>query len=166
MREGFRLKATDFFSSPYMDLAARLFLGSVFIYASIHKIMEPAAFAKVIYGYYLFPGASINLIAIVLPFIELLCGICLVTGIMPVSSAIITGAMLLSFIVAISINLARGQEFDCGCFSVTSSSHSSAVELLIRDSFYFAVSLYIIIFRSGRKFCIKEEIWQKNTRTG
>jgi uncharacterized membrane protein YphA (DoxX/SURF4 family) len=152
------LKTTDFFTSPNIELAARIFLGSIFIYASIHKMLEPAVFAKVIYGYYLFPGFSINIIAIILPFIEFFCGLCLVAGVFPVSSAVITAGMLFSFIAAISINLARGHEFDCGCFSVAKGSHSSAVELLFRDLFYLALAIFIIIYRSNRKLCLREKI--------
>ena len=52
-------------NNGWIDLWLRLFLGGLFIYASYHKILDPAAFAKNIYSYYLFPAASINLIAIV-----------------------------------------------------------------------------------------------------
>lgn len=152
------MKGTDIYTSPNIELAARILLGVIFIYASIHKILEPAAFAKVIYGYYLFPGFSINLIAIILPFIEFFCGLCLVAGLFPVSSAIITAGMLFSFIVAISINLVRGHEFDCGCFSVAKGSHSSAVELLVRDLFYLALAMLVIISKSDRRLCLKEKI--------
>ena len=39
-----------------MELAARLLLGGIFVYSSYHKIISPAAFAKIIYGYLLFPA--------------------------------------------------------------------------------------------------------------
>jgi hypothetical protein len=97
---------------------ARLILGATFIYASYHKIIAPAEFAKVIYGYDLFPAGTINLIAIIIPFVELITGTALIIGIYPQSAALIINAMLIFFILIISINLIRGHEFDCGCFSV------------------------------------------------
>jgi hypothetical protein len=53
-----------FFGNQWIELAARWILGMTFIYASYNKILEPAVFAKIIYGYDLFPAVFINLIAI------------------------------------------------------------------------------------------------------
>ena len=111
-------------------------------------------FAKVIYGYYLFPDFSINLIAIILPFLELYSGLFLLLGIYPRSASTVATGMLFGFIVAISINLIRGHEFDCGCFSFGESSHKTAtIQLLIRDIFYVVCGFYIILYRGQRKFC-------------
>lgn len=145
----------DFLDSQFFELFFRLILGGIFIYASIHKIMEPAPFAKTIYGYYLFPDSSINLIAITLPYIEFLCGLFLLAGIFPVSASVIITGMLAAFMVAISINLIRGHEFDCGCFSVKNNGeHASPLELLMRDALYMALSLHIIFYKGKRKFAL------------
>ena len=40
---------TAFLRSPRLHLALRLLLGAVFVYASLDKIWEPAAFAKIVY---------------------------------------------------------------------------------------------------------------------
>ncbi|MDD9304290.1 MAG: DoxX family membrane protein [Desulfobacter sp.] len=114
--------------------ALRLVLGGTFIYASGHKIAAPDQFAKILYGYGVFPGKWINLMAICLPFVELLAGICLIAGRYKRSALIIINAMLLGFILLISFNLLRGYQFDCGCFSFGSThDQSSAVGLLVRD---------------------------------
>ncbi len=138
----------------WFELAARWVLGAAFIYASYHKIMEPAQFAKVIYGYYLFPAFTINFIAIVLPFIELFCGLALVLGIYPRSAALVINFLLIAFIVALSINLIRGQEFDCGCFSFSERGYTYSVrETLIRDIVFFGFGLLVIFFSRHRKWC-------------
>jgi len=143
------------FEKSWVELILRWMLGVVFVYASIHKIAEPAKFAKVMYGYYLFPDFSINLIAIILPFLELYSGLFLLLGIYPRSAAIVTLAMLFGFSVAISINLIRGHEFDCGCFSFGETSHKTAtIHLLIRDVFYFICSVYTIVFKGKRNLCV------------
>ncbi|MCK5837507.1 MAG: DoxX family membrane protein, partial [Desulfobacula sp.] len=64
----------------------KLVLGMTFIYASYHKIENPAGFAGILYGYGVFPGASINLIAMTLPFIELVAGFSLIMGLYPRSA--------------------------------------------------------------------------------
>ena len=130
-------------------------MGSIFIVASYHKIIDPAYFAKIIYGYNLFPESSINLIAIILPFLELFAGLALMLGIYPRSAQIIIQGMLLAFIIAISINLIRGHEFDCGCFSFSRSGFSpSAGQLLGRDIICFVLGLQILAFNRPRRWCV------------
>ena len=136
------------------ELFCRLFLGGLFIYASFHKIMEPGVFAKNIYGYYLFPEYSINLLAIVLPWLELFSGVALCCGIWPRSSVLLINIMLLGFILAISINLARGIEFDCGCFDSGGVENTPAGTLLFRDIIYLAMGIFILVFKKERRFCI------------
>ena len=150
-------KLDKVFNNNWFELAARWILGLTFVYASNHKIMAPAQFAKVIYGYYLFPDFSINLIAVILPFLELFCGLALLMGIYPRSAALIINTLLLAFIMALSINLARGQEFDCGCFSFREQgvSHSAPL-LLIRDIFYFLIGFQVIFFSRDRKWCLRQ----------
>ena len=138
----------------WLELVARWVLGTAFIYASCHKIIAPAQFAKVIYGYYLFPPLTINLIAIILPFLELFCGLALVLGIYPRSAALIINFLLTAFIVALSINLIRGQEFDCGCFSFAEKGYTYSVrETLIRDIVFLGLGLLVIFFSRYRKWC-------------
>jgi len=143
------------FDNSRIELAARWILGITFIYASFHKIIAPADFAKILYGYDLFPGVLINLIAIVLPFVELFSGLALILGIYPRSAALIVNGMLLSFIIALSINLVRGHEFDCGCFSSGQTGHTSSVELLlVRDIIYFVMGLQVFLYGRRRRACI------------
>src|SRR5581483_7276646 len=71
-----------------------------------------------IYNYKIVPWALINPMALIMPWLELLCGVALVLGIWKGAARTLIGAMLVVFIVAISINLARGNAIDCGCFNV------------------------------------------------
>ena len=144
-----------FIGNGWFELIARWVLGTVFVYASYHKIIAPAQFAKVIYGYYLFPSVSINLIAIILPFLELFCGLALVLGIYPRSAALIINILMIAFILALSVNLIRGQEFDCGCFSFAEKGYTYSVkELLIRDIVLLGSGLLVLFFSHHRKWCV------------
>lgn len=140
-----------------LELIARWLLGAVFVYASIHKIVDPKNFAKIIYGYYLFPNFSINLIAIVLPSAELFAGLALILGIYPRSAALAINGMLLAFIFALAVNLARGHQFDCGCFSFGDRGYTySAIQLLVRDIILFVLGLPVLFFDRHRKWCIRQ----------
>ncbi|MBI9090353.1 MAG: DoxX family membrane protein [Desulfobacterium sp.] len=127
-----------------LAMALRLMLGVTFIVAAVGKIGDPGKFATIIYGYYLFPGWMINLSAIVLPFVELVAGVALVAGVYPRSAVMILNVLLLAFIGAISINLLRGHQFDCGCFSLAATDTAeSAVWLLVRDIGLLACGVYL-----------------------
>jgi len=137
---------------PWFEFSVRWILGIIFIYASWHKITGPADFAKIIYGYQLVPDYLINLIAIFLPFVELFTGIALISGIYVRSSSLIILCMLFFFIVAISINLIMGHEFDCGCFSPNKAGYFNSVQLLLfRDLIYFILGIYLILYSGSRK---------------
>ena len=145
------------FQNSWLELIVRLALGTMFLFACYPKITEPANFAKIIYGYYLFPEYSINLIAIILPFLELFAGIALILGVYPRSAVLILNIMLFVFIIAISINLIRGHEFDCGCFSFSESGQTvSTVQLLIRDVIVFFLGLHVLFFSNHRKLCFRQ----------
>lgn len=142
-------------ANSWLELAARWILGITFIYASYDKILAPADFAKIIYGYELFPYDAINLIAIILPFIELISGLTLILGIYPRSAVLIINGMLLAFIIVLSINLIRGHEFECGCFSVKKAGYLSTAEpMLIRDIIYLILGLQVFLFSGVRKGCL------------
>jgi uncharacterized membrane protein YphA (DoxX/SURF4 family) len=144
-----------FFGNHWIELAARWILGVTFVYASYNKILAPAVFAKIIYGYDLFPALFINLIAIIVPFLELFAGLALIIGFYPRSAALIVNAMLLVFITALSINLIRGHEFDCGCFSINAGDQGTfAGPLLFRDFVLLGLGLYILFYRNARKLWI------------
>ena len=146
-------------NNSWIELAARWILGLTFIYASLHKILAPADFAKIIYGYGLFPEIFINLIAVIIPFLELVTGFALIIGLYPRSAAITINGLLLAFIVALTINLIRGHEFDCGCFSAGQSGYSSSPKVTIaRDIIYFMLGLQVILFGGIRKMSIKRTL--------
>jgi uncharacterized membrane protein YphA (DoxX/SURF4 family) len=144
-----------FYDNHWIEVVARWILGATFIFASYNKILAPAAFAKIIYGYDLFPAVLINLIAIIVPFLEFVAGLALIVGFYPRSAALIVNAMLLVFITALSINLIRGHEFDCGCFSMgTDNEKTFAGPLIIRDFLILALGLHVFFYRNPRKLCV------------
>lgn len=144
-------KLRHLFNNAWIELALRWVLGITFIYASYYKIMSPSDFANVVYGYNLFPKVLINLIAIILPFVELTSGLALLFGIYPRSAALLVNGLLLAFIFVLAINILRGYEFDCGCFSTKKTG--SPVLMLVRDIIYLMMGLQVFFFNGVRKAC-------------
>ena len=79
----------------------RLILGAVFVIASVNKIHQPTAFAKTLHNYQLLPDAFINLTAIILPWLELLLGILLISGLWLPGAALLANLLLLVFFGAL-----------------------------------------------------------------
>lgn len=119
----------DLLSHPWLTVRVQIALGVIFILAALPKIVDPPSFAHMVYNYRLVPGAFINVIALVLPWLELLCGLGLVLGIWKGTCRTIIGLMLAAFVVAIAINLARGNAIDCGCFDVSAAGKSRGERL-------------------------------------
>ena len=67
--------------------------------------------------------------ALVLPWLEVFAGLALVLGIWRRTAAAIFGALLIVFVGAISINLARGHPIDCGCFGTSKTPRTESERL-------------------------------------
>lgn len=138
-------------SSPTFLWVCRLVLGGVFIYASLDKIAHPADFARIIHNYKLFPAFSIYLAATVIPWVEMIAGIFLVIGVFPRAAAGALSLLLVIFAVALTINLVRGLDFNCGCFSATAIGKSDPLGLILRDILLLIPGL-IVFFSPSRDF--------------
>ncbi len=148
---------TYLLDNSWLELTIRWVLGLIFIYASLQKIIDPAAFAKIIFGYDLFPGGIINLAAVILPYVELISGIALIAGIYTRSAALVINGLLFCFILILTINLIREVSFDCGCFSTEiTGSALSPESLLIRDIIAFIFGMQVLLFRNPRKGCLMQ----------
>ena len=141
----------QFFKGPII-LICRILLGGIFIYASLDKIAHPAEFAKAIGNYHVLPFGLENLLALTLPWLELLAGVALITGVMVDGAAIMVIIMNIVFIFAISQALARGISIECGCFSVTTEGGDNiGLQTIIRDIGYLIMG-FIVLYRRDNLF--------------
>jgi len=133
------------FSNKNFALLVRVVLGALFIYASMDKIANMPDFAKVIFNYKILPAQLVNLLAIFLPWIEFVIGLCLVIGKFERASLMIYSAMLVVFIIALSQALIRGLDISCGCFSVEPSTTSDVWLRIVEDiiMLFFSINLYL-----------------------
>jgi uncharacterized membrane protein YphA (DoxX/SURF4 family) len=126
-----------------VELVCRLLVGGVFVYASLDKILHPTEFAKVVYNYQMLPVPISNLLAMILPWLELFAGLALVVGVLVTESALLTSGMLIVFIIALSINSYRGLDVDCGCLSL-SGGRSIGLQTVVEDVFLLLAALVVL----------------------
>jgi uncharacterized membrane protein YphA (DoxX/SURF4 family) len=110
---------TKYLTHPWLTIRVQLALGAIFIIAALPKIADPPSFAHMIYNYRILPAGLINISSLVMPWVELLCGIALVLGVWRRPALAIVTILLVLFVAAISFNLLRGNAIDCGCFNVS-----------------------------------------------
>ena len=123
---------------------ARLTLGLIFIVASGDKILHPKAFAEIIHNYQILPDGLINLVAIVLPWLELVLGVLLVIGLWLPGAVILANVLLLVFFFSLIFNAIRGLDVHCGCFATSVSTKSTVAWTILRDSGFLLMGGYLL----------------------
>ena len=136
---------TQLFSNKYLVVISRLLLGSVFIIASIDKIAVPAAFAEAVHAYRLMPTMLVNIFALIIPWLELLCGVFVIAGVYKRSSSILLCTLLLLFIVAMLSAMVRGLHIDCGCFGAEHATPIGWMHVL-EDFGLLLLSVHLIAY--------------------
>ena len=133
--------------SKHIMLAFRLIVGGVFFASGLLKVGDPLAFAQDIQNFRLVSHEVSFMTALILPWIEILCGALLITGILRRPSALLASGLLLGFIVLVGITMARGIDTDCGCFG--SLSHKADWRLLLQDGVLLLMSLSVLFAKPG-----------------
>ena len=127
--------------NKWVIFAFRISLGVVFLYASFEKIRDPGSFSANIQNYQILPYGITNLIAILLPWVELYVGACLILGVFVDGAVLLSAGMLVLFIVALGQALARGLDIECGCFSQEGSL--VGLNTLLRDLIWLAMAVFV-----------------------
>ena len=99
-----------------LNLLIRIFMGSIFIYASYSKILDPISFSQNIHNYGVTPIFIENIVALTIPLIELFIGFGLIFNVKYEASLDISILLMILFIILILQAYLRGKSIDCGCF--------------------------------------------------
>jgi uncharacterized membrane protein YphA (DoxX/SURF4 family) len=133
--------------NKYFLLAFRLIVGGAFFAAGFLKVGDPLEFAQNIKNFRIVSHEVSFLTALILPWIEILCGALLITGILRRPSALLASGLLIGFIILVGVTMARGIDTDCGCFGIL--SHRADWRLLLQDGVLLLMSLCALFAKSG-----------------
>ncbi len=120
-------------------------VAAVFIFAGAGKIINPAQFAKDIDNYRMLPYLLVTFLAVVLPWIEVLCGLFLIVGKWKKGAALILLVLSFIFFIAMSSAMIRGLDISCGCFAVNPEAIKISYVRLFEDAILFGVILLIYL---------------------
>ena len=126
-------------------ILSRIFFGGIFVAACVSKILHPDLFARIIFNYQILPDMFVNVTAITLPWVELVCGLALVFGVQRLGAVLILNMLMVIFMTALFWNLSRGLDVACGCFTTTATEGNMALDLL-RDVVILGLGLSVLRF--------------------
>jgi uncharacterized membrane protein YphA (DoxX/SURF4 family) len=123
-------RAGAWLADPRVVRVCQVVIGALFAWAALAKLGDIPGFARQVHGFRAVPLAMENLVALTLPWIELVAALGLTMGVRARASAIVVLGMLATFTVAILAALARGLDIDCGCFGTADAARVGAVKVM------------------------------------
>jgi uncharacterized membrane protein YphA (DoxX/SURF4 family) len=107
-------------------------LGGIFAYAAVGKLRDPRAFADSVATFELLAPLGISAVAAMLPMIELVSAVMLLSGWHRRPAALLVGMLAALFVVAAGSAAVRGLKIDCGCFGASAEGGESPLAVMLR----------------------------------
>jgi putative oxidoreductase len=126
----------------------RVLLGGAFVVAAAGKIADPDSFATSILHYKIITGTPALAIATVLPWMELLVGLGLLTGLFLRGNALLAAVLMGVFTILVASVLVRGLDISCGCFTQDPSAVKIGWWKLLENIGWLAAAIVLIVRRS------------------
>ena len=105
-------------SRNFPDLL-RWLLAVLMLWAAVSKLADITEFLGSIYAYQVpLPRSLLQTAAVVLPWVELLCGLLLLAGFWRQTALLIVTGLMVIFVFATGQAWARGIDISCGCFNL------------------------------------------------
>jgi putative oxidoreductase len=114
---------------PTTVRVCQVLIGLIFAAAALGKLGDMDSFAQQVHHFRLLPVATENLVAVFLPWVELMAALALILGVRARAGALLTTVMMTLFTVAVLQAVVRGLDFECGCFGTADGSQVGVVKL-------------------------------------
>jgi uncharacterized membrane protein YphA (DoxX/SURF4 family) len=127
---------------------ARIGLAVVWLVSGGLKAIDPDQTYVAVRAYDVLPAAGVEVVAALLPWVELGVGVLLLLGVGTRLAAVVSAALLLVFIAGVTQAWARGLSIDCGCFGgggQVAPGETAYVEELLRDTGFIALAAWLIV---------------------
>ena len=151
---------------PWFGLVARLIVGGTIFAAGYLKVGHIAKSQMAVRAYEVLPISIANFLGTILPFAEVAIGILLILGAAIRINAILSAALMVLFVLAISQAGLRGLSIDCGCFGGGGAVEPGKTKYLAeiaRDTGLAALAIYLIRYPSSKFSLDKTDELQENS---
>jgi len=130
---------------------APVIVGGVFIYAGAIKALDPVRFASDIDNYKILPWFIGVRLAFYLPWLEILCGLALISRRLYLGGLSILTALVAVFLIVTIAAKARGLDITCGCFGHASKNWNFTGHLALDLAILAALLALYFRLRSGNR---------------
>jgi uncharacterized membrane protein YphA (DoxX/SURF4 family) len=110
--------------------ACRIATGALMLAAALSKIGESAEFVRQIHHLRFAPFGLENLIAITVPWVELVAALAILSGVEPRGGTVLAAGFLALFVVVVIAAMARRLDVECGCFGTADATRVGATKLI------------------------------------
>ena len=114
---------------PLVVRGSQIVMGVVFAWSALAKLGDLHGFADQVHNFRMMPIFAENIVALSLPWIELVAALALILNIRSRSGAVVVTGLLAVFTVAVSVALIRGLDIECGCFGTSDASRVGLVKI-------------------------------------
>jgi len=136
------------YNNRYAVLVFRLILAAFFLTSAYGKLVDIERYSvDAVYNFGILPLYLARLFGLVMPFIELLCALGLLFGVLTRLSALGISLMSLSFFIAKAIVLSQGRSINCGCFGAVIDTLASVT--IFMDLPIMFIALMVMFAPSG-----------------
>jgi uncharacterized membrane protein YphA (DoxX/SURF4 family) len=111
---------------PRLIRGCQIVIGVLFVWSALAKLGDLGSFATEVHNFRIVPVATENLLALTLPWIELIAALALILNVRARAGAAVITALLGVFTLGVVAAVVRGLDIECGCFG---TSHASRVGL-------------------------------------
>lgn len=126
-----------------------LVIGGVFVYAGVLKAWDPVKFASDIANFHMLSWPFGIRFAFYLPWLEIVCGLAVITGWLRLGGVGILSTLTVIFIAATMLARMRGIDPDCGCFGSATKNLPFVWHMVI--DFALLAGLLILWFLDRRR---------------
>ena len=127
----------------------RLLVGGIFIYAGTVKAWDLSGFSVDVQNYRLLPFTLAVATAIYLPWLEIICGVCLAMKKLYSGALSILLGLMLIFMVAMVSAWARGLNISCGCFTRQGTPTNYFLWMLLDFAFFVSLITLLLPLTDG-----------------
>lgn len=144
----------------------RWLLGGLMLWAAVSKLAAPTEFLGAIYSYKLpLPQAWLQGAAVVLPWLELLCGLALIADKWTESALSLVLVLCVIFVLATGQAWLRGLDISCGCLDFkilgVAKPADGAISFFESAAFAFFRAILLVAITS---WLLRHQLSEVNTR--